>query len=62
MVPSYWQATEEAASLRSKAESEISDLTAKLTALRKETTDYCATLQKLLNQQTASVEQIKKLL
>lgn len=56
------QATEEAASLRTTAESEISDLTAKLTALRKETADYCATLQKLLNQQTASVEQIKKLL
>ena len=56
------QATEEAASMRTTAESQISDLTAKLAALRKETTDYCATLQKLLNQQSASVEQIKKLL
>ncbi len=56
------KATEEAASIRSNAESQIGDLTAKLGALRKQTGGYCDTLKKMIDEQNASMDQIKKLL
>lgn len=56
------KATQEAASLRTDAESQISDLTEKLAALRKQTADYYASIKKAVDAQSASMDQIKKLL
>ena len=56
------KANQEAASIRSNAESQITDLTDKLAALRKQTADYYASLKKVVDAQNASMDQIKKLL
>ena len=56
------KANDDAANIRTRAESQIADLTAQLSSLRKQTTDYCATLQKLLSEQNSSMDRIKKLL
>ena len=56
------KATEEASNIRETAESQIGDLTEKLAALRKQTNEYYATVKKAVDAQSASMEQIKKLL
>ncbi len=56
------KATEEASSIRSDAENQIADLTAKLGALRRQTSGYCDALKKMIDEQNASMDQIKKLL
>ena len=56
------KANEEAASIRVNAENQISDLTEKLAALRKQTADYYASVKKAVEAQAASMDQIKKLL
>lgn len=56
------KANADAVGIRTKAEAQITDLTAQLTALRQQTTDYCAALQKMIGEQNASMERIKKLL
>lgn len=56
------QATEEASSIRSDAENQIADLTAKLGDLRKQASGYCDALKKMIDEQNASMDQIKKLL
>lgn len=56
------KANQEAVSIRANAESQISDLTDKLTALRKQTADYYASLKKVVDAQNVSMDQIKKLL
>ena len=56
------KANEEAASIRSNAQSQISDLTKKLASLRKQTNDYYATVKRAVDAQSASLDQIKKLL
>lgn len=56
------KANDEAASLRANAESQISDLTEKLAVLRKQTADYYASVKKAVDAQTASMDQLKKLL
>ena len=56
------KAKEEAASIRVTAEGQISDLTEKLAALRKQTADYYASVKKAVDAQTASMDQLKKLL
>lgn len=56
------KATEEASSIRGNAEAQIADLTAKLNALRRQTGTYCESLKKLIDEQSASMDQIKKLL
>lgn len=56
------KATEEAAAIRTDAESQISDLTAKLQSLKSQTSNYYASLKKIVDAQNASMEQIKKLL
>ena len=56
------KANAEASSIRVNAQSQITDLTDKLTALRKQTADYYASLKKVVDAQTASMDQIKKLL
>jgi len=56
------KANEEASSVRANAQSQIVDLTEKLAALRKQTADYYASLKKVVDAQTASMDQIKKLL
>lgn len=52
----------EAANIRTSAESQITDLTDKLTALRKQSADYYASIKKAMDSQNASMEMIKKLL
>ena len=44
------------------AQNQITDMTEKLSALRKQTADYYASLKKVVDAQTASMDQIKKLL
>ena len=56
------KATEDAASIRSNAESQISDLTQKLASLRKQTSDYYTSVKRAVDAQSASLDQIKKLL
>ena len=56
------KANADASTIRTSAEGQIADLTAQLTALRQQTTNYCASLSKLLGEQNASMERIKKLL
>ena len=56
------KAKEEAASIRVTAEGQISDLTEKLAALRKQTADYYASVKKAVDAQAASMDQLKKLL
>lgn len=55
-------ANEEASSIRANAQSQITDLTEKLSALRKQTADYYASLKKIVDAQNVSMDQIKKLL
>ena len=56
------KANQDAASIRSDAQSKIADLTNQLTALRKQTSEYYDSLKKITDAQTASMEQIKRLL
>lgn len=56
------KANAEAASIRVNAETQITDLTEKLAALRKQTADYYASVKKAVDAQAASMDQIKKLL
>lgn len=56
------KANQEAASIRSDAQSQISDLTAKLADLRRQTSDYYASLKKVMDAQNASMDQLKRLL
>ena len=56
------KANEDAASIRSNAESQISDLTQKLASLRKQTSDYYTSVKRAVDAQSASLDQIKKLL
>lgn len=56
------KANAEATSIRSDAQSQISDLTAKLSSLRKQTADYYASVKKAMDMQNASLDQIKKLM
>ncbi|MBQ8618647.1 MAG: DivIVA domain-containing protein [Clostridia bacterium] len=56
------KANEEAASIRVNAENQIVDLTEKLSALRKQTADYYASVKKAVDAQAASMDQLKKLL
>ena len=56
------KANAEAASIRTDAEAQIADLTEKLTTLRKQTAEYYTTLKKIVDTQSASVDQLKKLL
>lgn len=56
------KANEDAAGIRSNAEAQIADLTEKLTALRKQTAEYYASVKKAADAQTAAMDQIKKLL
>jgi len=55
-------ATKEAANIRVTAEGQISDLTDKLAALRKQSAEYYATVKKLVDDQNAAMDQLKKLL
>lgn len=55
-------ANAEASSIRGNAEAQIGDLTEKLAALRKQTSTYYASLKEIVDAQTASMDQIKKLL
>ena len=56
------KAASEAANIRQTAESQISDLTEKLSSLRKQTADYYAAAKKAVEAQNASLDQLKKLL
>ena len=56
------KANEDAASIRSNAESQIIDLTQKLASLRKQTSDYYTSVKRAVDAQSASLDQIKKLL
>lgn len=56
------KANEDAASIRSNAESQISDLTQKLASLRKQTSDYYTAVKRAVDAQSASLDQLKKLL
>ena len=56
------KANKDAASIRGNAESEIADLTEKLSSLRKQTSDYYASMKKIVDAQNASMDQLKKLL
>ena len=56
------KANEEAVAARAKAETQISDLTERLSALRKQAGEYCNTIKAAMDSQNASLEQIKKLL
>ena len=55
-------ATEEAATIRSDAQTQIADLTAKLKDLRAQTSSYYSSLKKIVETQTASMDQLKNLL
>ncbi|MED9822585.1 MAG: DivIVA domain-containing protein [Christensenellales bacterium] len=56
------KANQDAASIRTDAENQIADLTAKLASLRKQTADYYASVKRAMDAQNASMDQIKKLL
>lgn len=56
------KAKTEAAGIRETAEGQITDLTEKLAALRKQTADYYAAAKKAVDAQNASLDQLKKLL
>ena len=56
------KANEDAASIRGNAQSQISDLTEKLASLRKQTADYYSTVKRAVDAQSASLDQLKKLL
>ena len=53
------KANADAASIRSNAESQISDLTQKLASLRKQTSEYYASVKRAVDAQSASLDQIK---
>jgi len=56
------KANQEASSIRKNAETQIADLTEKLTSLRKQTSEYYASLKKIVDAQNTSMDQLKKLL
>ena len=56
------KANQDAATIRSDAQTKIADLTAQLASLRKQTAEYYDSLKKITDAQTASMEQMKKLL
>lgn len=56
------KAEQEAAEIRTNAESQISDLKATMETLRKQTGEYYASLKAIVDQQTASMDQLKKML
>lgn len=56
------KANQDAAAIRSDAQTKIADLTAQLASLRKQTAEYYDSLKKITDAQTASMEQMKKLL
>ena len=56
------QANQDAAAIRTDAQTKIADLTAQLASLRKQTAEYYDSLKKITDAQTASMEQMKKLL
>jgi len=55
-------ANAEAANIRQTAEGQITDLTEKLAALRRQTTEYYNSVKKIMDAQNVSMDQIKKLL
>ena len=56
------KANKEAASIRGNAEAEIADLTEKLASMRKQTSEYYASVKKIMDAQSASMDQLKKLM
>ena len=56
------KANTEAASIRGNAEKEIADLTEKLSSLRKQTSEFYASMKKIVDAQNVSMDQLKKLL
>lgn len=56
------KANDEAVALREKAEKELSDLTGRLTAVRKQASDYCATIKRVMDEQAASMNDLKRML
>ncbi len=56
------KANKDAATIRSDAQAQISDLTSKLATLRKQTSEYYNAVKKLMDDQNASLDQIKRLL
>ncbi len=55
-------ANKEASTIREDAQNQITDLTAKLADLRRQTSDYYDSVKKLMDAQNASLNQIKNLL
>ena len=55
-------ANAEAGKIRTDAQTQIADLTAKLADLRSQTSSYYAALKKIVDAQTVSMDQLKKLL
>ncbi|MBQ7051457.1 MAG: DivIVA domain-containing protein [Clostridia bacterium] len=55
-------ANEEAANIRVTAEGQISDLTEKLASLRKQSSEYYASVKKIVDAQNVTMDQLKKLL
>lgn len=56
------KANEDAASIRGNAEQEIADLTEKLASLRRQASEYYGSMKKIVDAQSASMEQLKKFL
>ena len=56
------KANADAAAARSKAETQIADLTGQLAALRKQAGEYCETVKAAMDSQNASIDALKKLL
>ena len=56
------KANADAAAIRANAEGQISDLKEKLAQLRAQASDSCALLQKAMDGQAATIDQLKKLL
>ena len=55
-------ANKEASTIRADAQNQITDLTAKLADLRRQTSNYYDSVKKLMDAQNASLDQIKNLL
>lgn len=56
------KANEDAEAIRGNAELQISDLTAKLASLRQQSSEYYDSVKKIVEAQTATMDQLKKLL
>ncbi len=56
------KANQDAAAIRVGTQTQIAELTEKLSALRKQTGDFYANVKKLMDEQSASMEKVKKLL